>query len=371
MWNVGRVIKAGAVLCAAALMTAACGSGSSSGAGSGSSKSGSSSSTSPSIALSNSYDGNSWRKEMVANFTTAANTAKSGGQISKYEVVNSDNSSSQQISQLQSMILQGYKAIVIDAASPTALNGVIAKACSAGIKVVVFDSLATAPCAYKVEVNYVKYGTVETNFVAQQLHGHGSLLEIRGVAGTSVDNDISKGIHEVVDKNPGMKIVGQVHGNWTETVSQQAVEGVLPSLPTVNAVADQGGDGSGAVNAFQALHKQVPLVIMGNRGSELRAWKQLLAKNPSYKDLSVSSLPGMSTIAFWLAYLAAAGHKVPKTIYVPLLEIPQSHLNAWLKATSASGVATKVFTLAQTQKMVKENVAGSPQYITTALPGMG
>ncbi|HZD66987.1 MAG TPA: ABC transporter substrate-binding protein [Acidimicrobiales bacterium] len=373
MQKPGRGVKVGAALCVVALLAAACGSGGAS-QGSGSSGSGSGaqsggSGKSPSIALSNSYDGNSWRKAMVANFTTVAKQAKGKGLISKYEVVNSNKSSAQQISQLQSMILQGYKAIVIDAASPTALNGVIAKACKAGITVVVFDSLATAPCAYKVESNYVTYGSTETTFLAKQLHGHGNLLEIRGVAGTSVDHDISQGIHQAAAKYPGLKVVGQVHGDWTETVAQKAVEGVLPSLPSVNGVVDQGGDGSGAVKAFQALHKSVPPVIMGNRGSELRVWKQMLAKDPSYQTLSISSVPGMGTIAFWVAHQVATGHKVPKKLYAPLLEIPKDHLNAWLKATPASGVATKVYSEAETKALIKQSAAGAPKYVTTALPG--
>src|ERR1035437_5143314 len=224
------------------------------------------------IAFSNSYDGNAWRD---------------------FSVVNGNNNATQQIAQLQAMILQGYNYIVIDAASPTALNGVIAKACAAGIKVVVYDSLATAPCAYKIESNYVDYGKFETNFVAKQLGGTGNVLEIRGVAGTSVDVDINHGIVQTIAANPGLKIVGSVYGNWTETVAETAVAGILPSLPKVNAVVDEGGEGVGAVSAFQAQHIKVPLVIMGNRGDELRAWKALVAANPSYNDISISSVPGM------------------------------------------------------------------------------
>lgn len=320
------------------------------------------------IALSNSYDGNTWRHEMVANFTTQANLLKSQGKISGYAIVNGNNDASQQISQLDTMILQGYKAIVIDAASTDALNGVIAKACSAGIKIVVFDSLATAPCAYKVAVNYVLYGEDEMNYVAGVLHGKGNLLEIRGVAGTSVDNDISAGLHMAIKKHPRMKIVASVHGNWTEAIAQTAVEGILPSLPTINAVVDQGGDGSGAYAAFQALHKPIPLIVMGNRGTELRVWKQILATDPSYKTDSFSSMPGMSTIALDVAYVLLTGAKVPKTVYIPNLEIPKANLNAWLAVTPADGVATAVFSLAQTQKFIADSAAGHPDYVYSGLP---
>jgi ribose transport system substrate-binding protein len=322
----------------------------------------------PSVALSNSYDGNSWRQVMVANFSSEAQQAEKAHLISRFEVVNADDSSTDQIGQIESMILQGYKVIVVDAASTSSLNGVIAKACSFGVTIVAFDSLVTAPCAYKVATNYEIYGQVETEYVATTLHGRGNLLEVRGMAGTSVDEDIDRGVHSVVARHPGMKVVGQVYGQWTESVAQTAVEGVVPSAPAVTAVVDQGGDGAGAAQAFAALHKRVPMVIMGNRGQELELWQSLRHSQPGYKTLSISSMPGMATIAMWVGQQVATGHHMPRTVYAPLLQISQAHLAAWLKATPASGVATEVFDLAQSLAIVHATEKGRPDNVVSSLP---
>ena len=99
------------------------------------------------IVLSNSYAGNTWRQQMLKTWDAASKQALDQHIIAKAGVVNSNNSAPQQASQIENMILQGWQAIVVDAASPTALNGVIQEACDAKITVVVFDSLATAPCA--------------------------------------------------------------------------------------------------------------------------------------------------------------------------------------------------------------------------------
>src|SRR5579863_9119861 len=96
------------------------------------------------IALSNSYYGNTWRRQMVEAFKTAAEEAKKAGTIGDYIIENGDGSVNQQVSQLNGLILKGVDAIAINAASPTALNGVIEKACAAGIKVIAFDSIADA-----------------------------------------------------------------------------------------------------------------------------------------------------------------------------------------------------------------------------------
>jgi ribose transport system substrate-binding protein len=102
----------------------------------------------PVIALSNAYYGNTWRHQMVEAFTAAAEQAKAKGEISDFIVLNGDGSVNQQMSQLSDLILKHVNAIAIDAASNTALNGIIQKACAARIKVIAFDSIVSAPCAY-------------------------------------------------------------------------------------------------------------------------------------------------------------------------------------------------------------------------------
>src|SRR3978361_1179777 len=91
------------------------------------------------IALSNSYAGNTWRQQMLKTWDIATRDAIAKHVIAKTQVVNSNNSAPQQEAQIQNLILEGWSAIVIDAASTSALNGVIKEACDAKIKVIVFD----------------------------------------------------------------------------------------------------------------------------------------------------------------------------------------------------------------------------------------
>jgi ribose transport system substrate-binding protein len=379
-----RRALAAALAIAAVAVLAACGSGGSSssgsgsGSGSGTSSSGSTTTSSSdsgagkkiSVALSNYYTGNNWRKEMVASFINEAKKGQAAGKISKYTVADSNGSVPQQISQIQSMILQGYNAIVIDASSPTGLNGVIAKACSAGVIVVVFDSLATAPCAYKVATDYVKYGEIETQFVADQFKGQPvNTLVVRGIAGVTVDTDIYQGMKNVMAKNPNMKEVGHVFGQWTESVAQQAVQRILPSLPKVHAILTEGNDGGGPLKAVQqAGIKPIPLVIQGNTGQDLQEWKKVTDKDPSYKTFSISSYPSMSSVAMWEAYMIANGKKVPKLVYVPLLTIPEENREAWLKVLSFAEIANNDLNEQDTAEIVANNAAGKPEFVSAPLP---
>jgi len=78
-----------------------------------------------SIAFSNSYAGSDFRKVMVRNWQEIALQAQKEGLIREAPVISANNSASEQAAHIQDMIVKGVDAIVILAASDTALNGVI------------------------------------------------------------------------------------------------------------------------------------------------------------------------------------------------------------------------------------------------------
>jgi ribose transport system substrate-binding protein len=312
------------------------------------------------IALSNSYAGNSWRQQMLKTWDRATAGAVADHVIKAAKVVNANNSAPEQANEIESLIVEGWDAIVINAASPTALNGVIQEACDQHIVVVVFDGLATAPCAYKVAYDYTKMGDMEAQFVNKQFGGKANVLEVRGIAGVSVDDDIHKGITETFAKDPDIKIVGSVYGNWTQTVAQKEVASVLPSLPKVDAIVTQGGDGWGTYQAFKAAGRPTPLIIFGNRQDELALWHDILKTDPKYDTFSASSAPGCASVAFWVAQQILAGKKVPNMITLPLPVINTADLDQWLKVMPDGAVATPVYTQAWTASLIDATVAGKP-----------
>ena len=109
------------------------------------------------IGLSNSYYGNTWRKQMVESFTRVAEEAKAAGLIKDYVIQNGDGSVNAQIAQINSFILEGVDAICINAASPTALNSVIDTAVAAGIPCIAFDSTVENDNAYCMDFDFTKY----------------------------------------------------------------------------------------------------------------------------------------------------------------------------------------------------------------------
>ncbi len=216
------------------------------------------------IAFSNNYAGNSWRQAMLKSYDIVTKKAVADHVVAAADVfTTADKEVPTQAAQIQNLILQGYNAIVINAASPDALNGAIKQACDAGIVVVSFDGIVTEPCAYRVVVDFKDMGKQEVEHMAKFQPKGGNLLEIRGLAGTSIDDAIHAGILEGVKAHPDFKIVSSVTGDWDQTTAQKAVATVLPSLPPIVGVVDQGGDGYGAAQAFAAAGKPRPTIIDG------------------------------------------------------------------------------------------------------------
>jgi ribose transport system substrate-binding protein len=304
------------------------------------------------IALSNNYAGNSWRQAMLKSWEKVTGQAVQDGVVAEAPAfTTAENQVTEQASQIQNLILQGYDAIVINAASPDALNGAVKQACDEGIVVVSFDGIVTEPCAWRIAVDFKQMGAVQIDYLATHLADGGNVLEIRGLAGVFVDDEISAGIHAGVEKHPQFKIVGSVHGNWAQDVAQKAVAGILPSLPQVDAVATQGGDGYGAAQAFKAADRPTPLIIMGNRHDELTWWKEQKDAN-GYETMSVSIAPGVSTLAFWVAQMVLDGNEIPKDLVVPFLRIDQDNLETNLANTEPGGVANVEYTIDDARKVV-------------------
>ena len=304
------------------------------------------------IALSNNYAGNSWRQAMLESWKPVTDKAVANGVVAEADAfTTAENQATEQAAQIQNMILQGYDAIVINAASPTALNGAIKEACDAGITVVSFDGIVEEPCAWRIAVDFKQMGADQIDYLKGRLPDGGNLLEIRGLAGVFVDDAISSGIHAGVEANPQFKIVGSVHGDWAQDVAQKAVAGVLPSLPEVVGVATQGGDGYGAAQAFEAAGRPTPIIVMGNRQDELTWWAEQRDAN-GYETMSVSIAPGVSTLAFWVAQQILDGKEVPKDLTVPFLRIDQDGLDEALKTTPEGGVANVEYTLEDAQGVI-------------------
>ncbi len=285
----------------------------------------------PVIALSNSFYGNTWRRQMVDAFTEQAEAAKADGLIADFVVLNGDGSVAQQNSQLAELILRGVDAIAINAASETALNDIIDRACAAGITVVAFDSLLSSECAWKLGFDFTNYKTEQAQATLDLIGGAGNVLVVRGVSGSAPDAQMYAAQKAVLDAHPNVTVVAEVIGEATASVAQQAIANILPSLPQVDAVLGQGGsDDFGIARAFEQYGGpyagKMPVIEGGGSSDFVIWWNELVGRQPDYRTTSMNTTPGIGGAAFWFAYDITQGANPPKHINMPVAVVDPASL---------------------------------------------
>jgi|HigsolmetaAR204D_1030405.scaffolds.fasta_scaffold05666_3 ribose transport system substrate-binding protein len=313
----------------------------------------------PVIALSNSFYGNTWRRQMVDAFTEAAEKAKAEGKIADYVVLNGDGSVNQQSSQMAELILRGVDAIAINAASETALNSMAEKACDAGIAVVAFDSLLTAPCAYKLSFDFTDYKAKQARATLELIGNRGNVIVVRGVRGSGPDNLMYEAQMSVLNEMPDVNVVATVYGQATASVAQSAIANVLPSLPQVDAVLGQGGsDDYGIAQAFEQYggpYAEKMPVIEGGGSSDFVLWWAEKARETGYKTTSMNTTPGIGGAAFWLAYEIVQGAEAPKELTMPVAVVDESNLQEFAEGLQPGFIISPSYD----QQWVRENLLAS------------
>jgi ribose transport system substrate-binding protein len=267
------------------------------------------------IALSNSYIGNVWRTQMIKMAKAYAELPDIKPSIKQFLVNSSGNDAAAQIGQIENMIAAGADAIIINAASPTALDPVVQKAQKAGIVVVAFDNIVNTKGVVIVNEDQIEFGRVMADWLVKEMKGKGNVLMINGVAGTSVDADRTKGAKEVFAKNPDIKIIAEVNGDWDPGKAQQVASTALASYPDIGGVWCQGGT-DGVVRAFQQANRAfVPIAGEAENGFR----KQLLQfKDKGLRGISVGQSPGLVCASMRAAIDLLAGKELPISIAVPL-----------------------------------------------------
>lgn len=310
------------------------------------------------IGLSNSYYGNTWRKQMVNAFEAAAEEAKAAGLIKDYVVENGDNTVNAQIAQIESFILQGVDAICINAASPTALNDVLQKAMDAGIVVVSFDSnVENLPGCYVMDYDMQQYGSLQGEFVAEKFDGKANVVVVRGISGSAPSEKIYNGYMGVFEQYPDIKVLCEVNGEASTTVTQEELLKVIGNLDHVDAVVTNGGgDSLGAVNAFEQLGMEVPVVIGDGSGEFINWWTAYSAEH-DYETISINAAPSCASGAFWTALEILNGNDVPEFLQCALAVVTQENLADYADLQAGEFVApvfTREFTIQEVIEPAKK-----------------
>jgi ribose transport system substrate-binding protein len=282
------------------------------------------------IFLSMSFIGNDWQAE-AANMVKAMAAHKSMADKVDLQVQVAGPNAQRQIQQINAMVQAGAEAIVIFPISPTALNQVVKNACDKGVKVFAYDAEITEPCAYNISIDQEEAGRVTAEWLVKKLNGKGDIVLLTGVPGTSVDNLRTKAAKEVFAKNPGIKIVGESVGMWSQAVARTELSKITATRnwDQISGLWLQVGCFTANSMQLEAGKKPEQLLPCAGEGSNggriqmLPAGTEAEGAASPYAPLgapriSYASPPYSGALALKLAVQALEGKDVPKKVKLPL-----------------------------------------------------
>ena len=277
------------------------------------------------IALVNGYIANTWRIQMIK--TAKAYTAQPAvaTKLKEFKVVSTGEDVPAQISAVNNFIDAGYDAIIVDAQNPASFGPAIRRAKKAGVVLIAFDNTLDSEDAINVDVDQYGLGVLWANWLASHLSNGGKVLEVRGVAGTSVDTDRHNGFQNTLNATGKKWNVVQVYGKWDDGVAQKAVADAIAVQGHFDGMSAQGGD-TGVVRAM--LDAKHPFVPFG--GETENGFRKLCAQYGSQglKCTSAGSGPAQVAVAIKTALAALDGQTIPVAIKLPLDVTDDSKLKA-------------------------------------------
>ncbi|HSY88391.1 MAG TPA: sugar ABC transporter substrate-binding protein [Verrucomicrobiae bacterium] len=267
------------------------------------------------IALANGFIANTWRIQMIKTAKAYAAQPDVAAKLKEFKVVSTGEDVAAQIAAINNFIDSGYDAIVVNAQNPKAFGPVIKRAKAAGVILVAFDNILDTTDAINVDVDQKGLGVLWANWLIKHIPNGGKILEVRGVAGTSVDTDRHNGIHETLDASGKKWDVVEVVGKWDDPTAQKATADAIAVQKHFDGFTAQGGD-TGVVQAMiDAGHPFVP--FGGETENGFRKFCGAHAKDGLVCS-SAGTGPAQVAVAIKTAMDALEGKVVPQSVKLPL-----------------------------------------------------
>ena len=277
------------------------------------------------IALANGYIANTWRIQMIQTAKAYAAQPEVAAKLKEFKVVSTGEDVPAQISAINNFIDSGYDAIVVNAQNPTAFGPVIKRAKKAGVILVAFDNILDTKDAIDVNVDQKGLGVLWANWLIKNIPNGGKILEVKGVAGTSVDTDRHNGIHETLDASGKKWKITEVVGKWDDGVAQKATADAIATSGPFDGITAQGGD-TGVVQAM--IDAKHPFVPFG--GETENGFRKFCAAHTAdgLKCSSAGTGPAQVAVAIKTAIAALEGQVVPQSVKLPLAIVEDPNFKA-------------------------------------------
>lgn len=146
------------------------------------------------------------------------------------------DSDERQVQQIDSLVATGIDLLIVAPNQVQTISPAIDRAYDKGIPVIVFER-KTSSQKYTAFISADNYemGYVMGEYIVSRLDGKGNVLEIKGLEGSSPAIERHNGFMDAIKEHPGIKVVGSLQGDWTETTAYESTKQWLSQQQKANS----------------------------------------------------------------------------------------------------------------------------------------
>jgi ribose transport system substrate-binding protein len=282
-------------------------------------------------AISASFSANVMAKDTIALVVSTLNnpffvSLKEGAQKEADKlgynlvVLDSQNNPAKELANVQDLTVRGTKLLLINPTDSDAVGNAVALANQAKIPVITLDRHANkGQVVSHVASDNVVGGNMAGDFIAKKLGDKAKVIELEGIAGTSVARERGAGFKQAADKHHFTMLASQP-ADFDRTKGLNVMQNLLTAHSDVQAVFAQNDEMAlGALRALQTAGK-TGVMVVGFDGTA----DGIKVVNSGKMAATVAQRPDqIGTIGVDTADKVLKGEKVPAVIPVDLKLVSQ------------------------------------------------
>lgn len=154
-------------------------------------------------------------------------------------VASADNNSTQQINQVQNLLVQQPGALIFISQDATSASAGVRAANGAGVPVIAVDEKPEGgdlKLATYIATDSVKAADELCTWMFAQIGDKGNIAILHGVLGATAELQRTQGCQDALKANPGIHVVAEQTANWDENEAYKVAQNILTAHPDLKAI---------------------------------------------------------------------------------------------------------------------------------------
>lgn len=248
----------------------------------------------------------------------------------KLIVTDGQNSSSKQVTDVESLLAQNINVLMISPLTEAALTPVVKEAMDKGIPVAGLDRKVDTPVSVYITARNEPIAAQAAQFFVDKLGGKGNIIEIEGTAGASAAVERKKGFEDVIAKHPDMKIVATQTADFLREPAQKFMEDMLQRFKPGEIQGVYAHNDEMALGAIQAIEAagrtgdHIMVTGIDGQNNAIQAVKD-------GRLFATFTFPYVAPEGIEYAYaLCLAAYKGPTDVYLDSHTITKENVGEWI-----------------------------------------